>query len=67
MSFFWAFCIISVLLIFLTVIAINFVGDGLRDALDPGRAHRFRGSREAIKAAASQSKFRKARGKELII
>lgn len=39
------------LLIFLTVIAINFVGDGLRDALDPGRAHRFRGSREAIKAA----------------
>ena len=38
-------------MIFLTVIAINFVGDGLRDALDPGRAHRFRGRREQIKAA----------------
>lgn len=38
------------LLIFLTVIAINFVGDGLRDALDPGRAHRFRGPRDRMKA-----------------
>ncbi len=39
------------LMIFLTVVAINFVGDGLRDALDPGTAHRFRGPRERVKAA----------------
>ena len=39
------------LMIFLTVIAINFVGDGLRDALDPGTAHGFRGSRERARAA----------------
>lgn len=39
------------LMIFLTVIAINFVGDGLRDALDPGTAHRFKGPRERVRAA----------------
>jgi len=39
------------LMIFLTVVAINFVGDGLRDALDPGTAHRFKGPRERVKAA----------------
>lgn len=31
-------------MIFLTVIAINFVGDGLRDVLDPGAARTARGS-----------------------
>ena len=39
------------LMIFLTVIAINFVGDGLRDALDPGTAHGFKGPRERVRAA----------------
>lgn len=39
------------LMIFLTVIAINFVGDGLRDALDPGTAHGFRGPRDRVRAA----------------
>jgi len=39
------------LMIFLTVIAINMVGDGLRDALDPGTTRTFRGPRERIRAA----------------
>jgi len=39
------------LMIFLTVIAINMVGDGLRDALDPGTTRTFRGPREQIRAA----------------
>lgn len=39
------------LMIFVTVIAINFVGDGLRDALDPGTAHGFKGPRNRVRAA----------------
>lgn len=39
------------LMIFLTVLAINMVGDGLRDALDPGSARVFRGRREQIRTA----------------
>lgn len=38
-------------MIFLTVVSINFVGDGLRDALDPAGTQRYRGSRERVKAA----------------
>jgi peptide/nickel transport system permease protein len=38
-------------MIFLTVIAINMIGDGLRDALDPGSPRTFRGSRERIRAS----------------
>jgi peptide/nickel transport system permease protein len=32
-------------MIFLTVVSINFVGDGLRDALDPSTRRSVRGSR----------------------
>lgn len=39
------------LMIFLTVLAINLVGDGLRDALDPGSTRTFRGRRDEIRAA----------------
>jgi len=39
------------LMIFLTVVAINMVGDGLRDALDPGSTRTFRGPRDRIRAA----------------
>lgn len=39
------------LMIFLTVVSINFVGDGLRDALDPAGIQRYRGSRDRVKAA----------------
>ena len=35
-------------MIFLTVISINFVGDGLRDALDPGTLRVHRGARERL-------------------
>ncbi|MFV2063183.1 MAG: ABC transporter permease [Chloroflexota bacterium] len=38
------------LMIFLTVIAINMVGDGIRDALDPGSTRTFRGRRDLIRA-----------------
>lgn len=39
------------LMIFVTVLAINMVGDGLRDALDPGSTRTFRGRRDTIRAA----------------
>jgi peptide/nickel transport system permease protein len=39
------------LMIFVTVIAINFVGDGLRDALDPSSVPEFRGRRDRIRTA----------------
>lgn len=39
------------LMIFLTVISINFVGDGLRDAYDPRTVRTFRGPRDRIRAA----------------
>jgi len=35
-------------MIFLTVISINFVGDGLRDALDPGTLRVHRGARQRL-------------------
>lgn len=39
------------LLIFITVISINFVGDGLRDAYDPRTVRLFRGPRQRIREA----------------
>ena len=38
------------LMIFITVITINLVGDGMRDALDPGSTRTFRGRRDLIRA-----------------
>lgn len=38
-------------MIFLTVISINFIGDGLRDAYDPRTMRTFRGSKRAARAA----------------
>lgn len=46
----WA-AIFPGLMIFVTVVSINFIGDGLRDALDPAGVQRYRGSRDRVKAA----------------
>jgi len=47
------------LMIFLTVIAINFVGDGLRDALDPGTLHVDRGARRQLEALLRRGPMRR--------
>ena len=48
------------LMIFLTVIAINFIGDGLRDALDPGTLHVDRGARRQLEALLRRGPMRRS-------
>ena len=53
------------LLIFLTVISINFIGDGLRDAYDPRTVRTFRGPRQQIREALLRDAVGRARAGEV--